>query len=332
MCFVYVSENGAMVGVTGGHLTITHNDDSVEKIPKNTVDGLSIFGKSSMTAAAIQFCLENGVPVSFLTQAGRYIGRLSSAYNVNIHRQRRQFEIDEKDEFALEIARKIVHAKINNQMVVAKRYLYNMDYSLNDMMIQLHSSRKKALFAQDRHELMGLEGIASREYFSIIKKVIVTDYEFSGRNRRPAIDPFNSMLGFGYSLLTKEIYAEIENRGLNAYVGLLHLDKSGHPALASDMIEEWRATIVDSVVLSLIQGHEVGIDEFDVVEGKCVMSDTSRKKLLIKLEKRMHTPMQYLKYIDKPVTFRQAIWHQAERMAVAIEKHMPEYYEPVCIR
>lgn len=332
MCFVYVSENGASIGIIGGHMTITHKNNSVEKIPKNTVDGLSIFGKSCMTSAAIQFCLENSIPVSFLTQAGRYMGQLSPAYNVNIHRQRKQFGISENDKFAMDIARRIVAAKINNQIVVVKRYLHNTEYDADSMLYHLYNSRKKAFYADDRNELMGLEGIASREYFSILRELIEKDFGFSGRNKRPATDPFNAMLGFGYSLLTKEIYAEIENRGLNAYVGLLHRDKAGHPALASDMIEEWRATIVDSVVLSLIQGHEIRLDEFVVEDGRCIMSDAARRVMLIKLEKRMHTPMQYLKYIDKPVTFRQAIWHQAERMAMTIETGNPNLYMPVYIR
>ena len=98
------------------------------------------------------------------------------------------------------------------------------------------------------------------------------------------------------------------------------------------MLEEWRATIVDSVVLSLIQGREISIEDFAIEDGRTIISQKAMRTLLIKLEKRMHTPIKYLGYIEKPVSFRQAIWHQAERMAKAIEDGNPYLYEPIYIR
>lgn len=73
--------------------------------------------------------------------------------------------------------------------------------------------------------------------------------------------------------MTKEIIGEIENRGLNPYIGFVHKDKVGHPSLASDLIEEWRPVIVDSLVMSMIQGHEVCLDDFIIEESGCRMKD-----------------------------------------------------------
>ena len=38
-------------------------------------------------------------------------------------------------------------------------------------------------------------------------------------------------------------------RGLNPYFGLLHKDREKHPTLASDLVEEWRAVLVDATVI-----------------------------------------------------------------------------------
>ena len=59
-----------------------------------------------------------------------------------------------------------------------------------------------------------------------------------------------------------EIMGEIENRGISPYIGFMHKDIERHPTLASDLLEEWRAVIVDATVMSLIQGNEIDISEF----------------------------------------------------------------------
>ena len=42
----------------------------------------------------------------------------------------------------------------------------------------------------------------------------------------------------------------------------MHKDIERHPTLASDLLEEWRAVIVDATVMSMIQGNEISINEF----------------------------------------------------------------------
>ena len=94
-------------------------------------------------------------------------------------------------------------------------------------------------------EVMGLEGMAARVYFSVLSRFVQPDFAFHGRSRQPPKDAFNSMLSLGYTLLMYELYAEIENRGFSPYVGFMHRTHRGHPSLASDLMEEWRAVVVD---------------------------------------------------------------------------------------
>ena len=125
---------------------------------------------------------------------------------------------------------------------------------------------------------------------------------------------------------------ELENRGLNAYAGFLHEDRQGHAALASDLMEEWRPVIVDSTVMSLIQGHEIHTDMFEISDNECRMNREAMSILLNALEKKMYTENGYLSYISKPVTFRQGIWHQTEKLAKALETGNFMIYEPIEIR
>ena len=59
-----------------------------------------------------------------------------------------------------------------------------------------------------------------------------------------------------------ELYGKIEGKGLNPYFGVMHKDREKHPTLASDLMEEWRAVLIDSTVLSMINGHEITKEEF----------------------------------------------------------------------
>lgn len=112
-------------------------------------------------------------------------------------------------------------------------------------------------------EATGYEGSAARAYFKGLNLVVnVPGFNFTGRNRKPPRDRFNSMLSLGYALVMNDVYGAIEGRGLNPYFGFIHQDKEKHPTLASDLMEEWRAVIVDSVVMSLINGHEIAAKNF----------------------------------------------------------------------
>ena len=149
----------------------------------------------------------------------------------------------------------------------------------------------------------------------------------------PPKDPFNSLLSLGYTLILYEIYGEVCNRGLNPYIGFMHKDRERHPTLASDLLEEWRAIIVDSTVLSLIQGNEISIDNFwtDDETGGVFLDREGMKIFINKIEGKMKTEMSYIKNENR-ISFRRAIWHQVGELARAIETENPEVYEPIKAR
>lgn len=332
MSFVYVTEHGATLGTEGGCLTISHTDKTKDSIPKELVEGISIFGKSQLSAALVQYCLERGIRVSFFSYNGSFYGSLMPTNSVNVYRLRKQIEVFGNEELALMLSKRIVYAKIKNQLVVIKRYLRHMPANVQEELFCIRNCKRKIEYADKKEQLRGYEGLASRCYFRIIGSILPQEYGFYAR-KRPATDPVNCMLNLGYSILLKEISGEIDNRGLNAYISFLHEDKANCPTLACDMIEEWRAAIVDSTVLGMILGHEISIEMFQYdSKGICTMNSEAMKLFFIKLEKKMHTENQYLSYINKPVTFRQSIWHQAGRLAKAVETTTPDYYEPIELR
>lgn len=148
------------------------------------------------------------------------------------------------------------------------------------------------------------------------------------------MDEFNSMISLGYSILMNEIYGAIEAKGLNPYFGFMHRDAEKHPTLASDMMEEWRAVLVDATVMSMINGHEVQKDDFyvDVEAPGVFIGKDALKMFLNKLEKKFQTLNKYISYVDYEVSFRRAISLQIGQLVRAVESNDAAIYEPIRIR
>lgn len=183
-------------------------------------------------------------------------------------------------------------------------------------------------------ELMGCEGYAARQYFKGLGYLIEPEFAFERRTRRPPEDEFNALLSFGYAILYDEIHAKIEKRGLNAYIGILHQDREKHAALASDLMEEWRAVTVDAVAMSLINGHELHKEHFyKSEEGAGILLTKEGKKIFIsKIEKKLKTKIKYLNYVDYAVTFRNALDLQISQLLKSMEMRDANVYQPVRIR
>lgn len=183
-------------------------------------------------------------------------------------------------------------------------------------------------------QVMGYEGTAAKIYFKVIGTLIEPEFSFKGRSKRPPLDPFNSMISLGYSIIMNELYGKIEGKGLNPYFGIMHKDREKHPTLASDLMEEWRAVLIDSTVLSMINGHEIGKEEFytSVEQPGVFLEKEALRKYIKKLETKFRTESKYLTYIDYRVSFRQALDLQIGQFIKAIETENPEVYTPIVIR
>lgn len=335
MSCVYVTEQGAKISVGDGKLIVERKDSSVRYIPIGTVESLVVFGNVQVTLNAQKELLTRGISTSMLSTRGHYYGRLINTSAINAERFKRQVYLSDNSEQCLVFAQKIIAAKIHNQIVIAKRYTRHIKSStVAEKIRQMEMMEKKGWTAGKIEEVMGNEGLAARQYFDVLASIIAPDFAFDGRNRRPPRDPFNAMISLGYTIAFYEIYAELENQSLSPYIGFIHSLRPQHPALVSDLLEEWRALLVDSTVLSLVQGHEIDITEFskDEETGGVVTSTQGVRKLVKKLEDKMASTMNYLSYLDTAVSFRRGIWWQAKTLAHCVDYNCLSDYSPLRIR
>lgn len=334
MSYIYINEQGSEISVDGGYCVIATVDGMIRKIPIETIEYVSLFGNIHITTPALQMFMKNKIPVTLYSKTGSYFGRIMSNENVNIIRQRKQFRLSGETEFAIGLAKKIIKAKIHNQIVVLNRYSPKNDISqqVSDCSMQMKHVLKDIDRCDSIMQLIGYEGIAARNYFKGLGMCVIPEFKFSGRSRRPPKDEFNSMLSLGYSLLMNELYGAAEGKGLNVYAGFIHQDRENHPTLASDLMEEWRSVIVDSVVLSLVNGYEVKTSGFTKEENGVFLNDDTFKLFIKKYENKLRTQTSYLEHNGGKMSFRRALWQQTASLAKAIDEENYELYNPIRIR
>lgn len=76
MSYLYVNENGAVIGIEGNQCTVKYKDGMKKLIPIEILEGITILGKSQITIACTEECLKRGISVSYFSKGGTYFGRL----------------------------------------------------------------------------------------------------------------------------------------------------------------------------------------------------------------------------------------------------------------
>lgn len=331
--YLFLMEQGAKVSIDSGKI-IVESDNLKRELPKELIESVIIFGNIKLTTSFIRHCLIKKIPVSFFSTIGEYFGKLDSYYFTNINRLKKQIILSEKFDYYFPLSQKLIDSKINNQIVVLKRYAKYSDTKCVKEIELLNRVRKSVVKCQTVDELIGFEGYCAKIYFSCLSGIVPKEFKFNGRSKRPPKDEFNSLLSLGYTLMIHEIMGQIESVDISSFCGFLHKDKAGSPSLASDLLEEWRAVIVDSVVLNLVINQKIKLEHFiryENVDG-VFLTQAGLKIFIKEFQKKLDTSTNYFEYLKHPVSFRKGIYHQCRRLAKSIEEEDYTVYEPLRIR
>ncbi|MEH2296803.1 CRISPR-associated endonuclease Cas1 [Nostoc sp.] len=290
---LYVSQQNCYVCLHQETLLVKQGETICGEVQLPLLEQVLIFGKSQVSTQAIRACLWRDIPITYLSRMGFCYGRIlpiARGYR-QLSRYQQQLSPVEK----LISARAIVQAKLKNSRVLMRRQRKRLESQILENVLQsLDYLANQAAEADSVERLMGFEGAAAAQYFSAFAECLTnTDFVFTARSRRPPGNPVNAMLSFGYQVLWNHLLALIEIQGLDPYYACLHQAHDGHPALASDLIEEFRAPIVDSLVLWLVNSKVVNAQkDFDYHDGGCYLNDSGRRKYLQAFLQRMEEEIQ----------------------------------------
>jgi CRISPR-associated protein Cas1 len=224
------------------------------------------------------------------------------------------------------LARQLVHGKLHNMAALCRRQRSRKATgAIKTAVDRLAQLDKKAANAADLAALRGWEGAASAVFYQAFSTFLRPELGFRGRNRRPPRDPVNALLSLGYTLLFNNFYATINIVGFDPYLGLFHEVKRGHAALASDLMEEWRSIIVDSLVLSMINHRELGPEHFLCLEGQIRLTKEGLERFLKRYDARLASTIRYPR-LNQRISYRRCIELQTRHLADVISDQKKQYY------
>jgi CRISPR-associated protein Cas1 len=285
---LYITKDGAYLHKELETLVIEQRIEGKKQklmqVPIHSIGHIFCFGNIMVSPQVMGFCGENGTGLSFFNMFGRFQARVVGKQSGNVLLRRAQYR--ESDEQAVMIARSIIAAKLRSSRSLLMRHTRNHTASVQ---LSKVTSRIKQIIAElvvqsDLERIRGFEGEAASHYFAVFNELITSNangFILNGRTRRPPKDPVNAMLSFLYSVLGNEISGALQGVGLDPQVGFLHKERPGRDSLALDILEEFRAYIVDRLVLTLINRQQVKMSDFTVdALGGVIMKDATRKLLI----------------------------------------------------
>jgi CRISPR-associated protein Cas1 len=290
---LHVVTQGLKVGRSGESFSVGLYDEKPQKVGVREVSDIVLHGYAQITTQALRLCANEGIPVHWVTTTGAHIGTFSGLSG-GVQRRIRQFRGLTDETLVLELARRIVQAKLEMQLryvLRATRGDPGLREALDESIRLLRTAVRGAVRGESREVLLGHEGVGARAYFAALSHLVRVqageDMAPSGRTRRPPRDRFNALLSFGYGLLHRDIMSAVLRVGLEPAFGVLHQPRSAAYPLVLDIMEVFRVPVVDVGVLGAVnRGSFDQNADFEITKEKVWLSDTGRKKMIEVYERR----------------------------------------------
>jgi CRISPR-associated protein Cas1 len=336
-------------------------------IPLFKIEEVIVLGDITLTTPALASLLEAQITITYLSKHARYLGTLSPALTKNSLLRLAQHANHASPECRHMLARSFVLGKLRNMKTLLMRYqrsqpelalssqieslkrcLQAVEHMNSDEqewskkmegenasnvrlqqkdVIQLVRSRMNGLGS-----LLGYEGAGSAAYFSGFGQLIKCDWShgFVKRTRRPPTDPVNALLSYGYVILASQITSILASVGFDPYIGYLHSSRYGKPALALDLLEEFRPIIVDSVVLNMLNNRQLNPENFQQELKSYHMIDATKRLFLQKFEERMQETITHPVFGYR-ASYRRCIELQSRLLGKYLTEEIKEY-KPFLVR
>ncbi|MGH9466791.1 MAG: CRISPR-associated endonuclease Cas4g/Cas1g [Terriglobales bacterium] len=306
-----VQTAGAQVGQRGDQIVVSVKGQDLTRLPGRQVRAIYLYGAVQLTAQAAETCLELGIDVARFSPAGRFLGLLRGLPASGVDARRGQYRLFDLPGVRLRLAAECIRAKIHNQRVLLMRNGAAPEAALR----ALAELRDAAPKVPDLGALLGIEGAAAAIYFAEFASMLKQHWAFDwhGRNRRPPRDPVNATLSLGYSMLAKELTGTCYAVGLDPFLGFFHQPRYGRPALALDLMEEFRPLLADSVAISLANRGELGPEDFIASASGTFLNDRGRHAFWDAWFRRLDTEVSHPEFNYK-MPYRRMLEVQARQL------------------
>ncbi len=326
---LYVQSGGTRVGKSGDELIVQPREGARQAVRLGQTSQVALFGQVQMSTQALQAALGRGIPITYFTFGGWFYGMTTGLSHKNVELRRLQFRVADNPGQSLDLAKQFVAAKILNSRTLLRRNGDDVAPQTIDMLRELALGAVDCVSAAS---LLGIEGTAARIYFQSFSKMLKGErddggeltFDFDGRNRRPPRDPINALLSLAYALLAKDLTVVAQAVGLDPYLGFYHRPRYGRPALALDVMEEFRPIVADSVVLSAVNTGVVRPSDFVRRAGAVSLGEHARVRFLRLYERRMDELVTH-PIFGYRICYRRVLEVQVRLLARYLAGEIPSY-------
>jgi CRISPR-associated protein Cas1 len=287
---LHVQHPGARIHKDGEVLKIVADDERIGEARLGEISQVVLFGGVHVTTPVVQELCRRDIPLCYLSSGGWFYGITHGMSHKNVDLRRRQYAAATDPARSLALARRFVQAKIANCRTLVRR---NHPSPAEELLSAFKGDIRRAGQADGLDTLLGVEGTAAHRYFSAFSEMLRPDeadaatFDLTSRNRRPPRDPVNALLSLAYAMLARELTVVLFSVGFDPYLGFFHQPRYGRPALALDLMEEYRPLIADSLVLTVVNNGELRSEHFVRGLGAVSLSAAGRRKFIEAYERRM---------------------------------------------
>ncbi len=336
---LYVTRSDAYLKRENENVLISVDNEIRFRMPIHNLEGIVTFGYTGASPGLMHLCASRGVSLAFLSPSGRLLAKVVPPIKGNVLLRKRQYELSDEIQSSIGLARNFIFGKVLNSRSVLRRFV--RDHAdkprinlIEQAITQLDTSISRIRAADSLDVLRGLEGEAAKIYYQVFDHLILEakeTFSFTGRNRRPPLDPTNALLSFLYSLLANDCASALETVGLDPQVGFLHRIRPGRSSLALDLMEELRPYLVDRQALSLINTRQILKSDFVEKEtGAVLLNDEGRKKVIDAWQSRKQQEIIH-PYFEEKIEVGLIPYSQAMLLARCIRGDI-DGYPPFLIR
>lgn len=283
-----------------GNCFLVKRDEKCFEVAVGKINSILITTAAYITTDAIKLAVDNNIDIVFLDAHGDPYGRiwhpkLGSTNQI----RRRQLEIYNTSD-SLELVKEWGIRKLDNQIDLLQRLKKSREDkrdSLQGFIDEIEHCKEQMQLLRGsvdsaRQDILGIEGMASRDYFAALSSILPEKYHFLGRSRNPAKDEFNALLNYGYGVLYSLVEKACIVSGLDPYAGFLHTDNYNKTSLVFDVIEMFRI-YVDEPVVFLFTRRMIRDEYFERLEQGLGLSKEGKAALIEALNKSLEETIEY---------------------------------------
>ena len=246
---IHLTESGEYLGVRANEFFL--NDKKRKEKAKwdfeqQQISEIVLKAGNLVSTNALETALEFKISMVITRWNGEPIGILK-ALDDDSHVETRINQLESvKNGVGIEIAKKIVYAKLEGQNQVLRRSgLRQLDLMrIKDKINHAEGSNLTTI----RKQLLPIESVNSARYFKQVFQLFPEWLRVEHRRTKGAYDGLNNLFNFGYSILFWKCYYAVLRAKLEPYLGFMHSNQFGKPSLVCDIQEFYRYLIDDCLI------------------------------------------------------------------------------------